>query len=60
MGVRAARVGRREKVVRILYRVTAEELNKRKTTNENTVRYLYTMELYLVAKKNEIITLQNR
>lgn len=53
-----ARVGRSEKVVHILYHETVKELNKRKTTKESTMWYMYTMKFYLVVKKNEIITLQ--
>lgn len=58
VGARVARVGRREKVVHILYHETVKEPNKRKSTIENTMWYMYTMEFYLVVKKNEIITLQ--
>lgn len=58
MGAGAARVGRSEKAVRVLYHETVKELNKRKTTKGNTMWYMYTMESYLVLKRNGIITFQ--
>lgn len=45
-------------MVRVLYHETVKELNKGKTTKENTMWYTYTMEFYLVVKRNEIITFQ--